>query len=155
MLLEMQNQEMKRRVSPVCNTNCRLVGHALHKTKTWKRRLLWQNYVTGTPHILLCLVAKMKSSYSIALRNIPLRLSKRQSLSPTTVLFRTTLTWTITLHNRLSLPGSNPLLYCILYHVVVPSGTQHPEIYKLKRFTNSCVIFARRHVYIFLVSFQF
>ena len=40
-----------------------------------------------------------------------LRLSKRQSLSPTTVLFRTTLTRTITLHNRLSLQGSNPLLY--------------------------------------------
>ena len=36
---------------------------------------------------------------------------KHQSLSQTTVLFMTTLTRTITLHNRLSLPGSNLLLY--------------------------------------------
>ena len=40
----------------------------------------------------------------------PLRLSKRQSLSPT-VLFRTTLTRTITLHELLILLGSNHLLF--------------------------------------------
>ena len=49
----------------------------------------------------------------------PLRLSKRQSLSPT-VLFRTTLTRTITLHELLILLGSNHLL-CIYGETVAPS----------------------------------
>ena len=42
-------------------------------------------------------------------RWLPLRLSKRQS--PTTLLFRTTLTWTITLYELLILLGSNHLLW--------------------------------------------
>ena len=44
-------------------------------------------------------------------RWLPLRLSKRQS--PTAVLFRTTLTRTITQYELLMLLGSNHLLYCL------------------------------------------
>ena len=44
---------------------------------------------------------------------LPLRLSKHQSPLPTTVLLRTTLTWTIKLHYCMLPPGSNHLLYNI------------------------------------------
>ncbi len=47
--------------------------------------------------------------FTLFWRWLPLRLSKRQS--PTTVLFRTTFTRTITLYELLILLGSNHLLY--------------------------------------------
>ena len=43
--------------------------------------------------------------------DFPLRLSKRQSLPTTTVLFRTILTWTITPNRLLILQGSNHLQF--------------------------------------------
>ena len=55
--------------------------------------------------------------YSIVWCDRPGEGSPEKSLSPIKVLFRTTLTRTITLHDRLSLPGSNPLLYYILLYL--------------------------------------
>ena len=46
---------------------------------------------------------------------LPLTLWKRQSPLPTTVLLRTTLTWTIKPHYYMLPPGSNHLLYIYLH----------------------------------------